>query len=87
MDEISLPIYDKHLKDSELRDLIAFYRSPTGQKMIAVVPKMALETLMAFSEKFSPKLQEFMKGTAEAELAELKQKLQSGKGKKTIRKS
>ncbi|MEJ7701426.1 MAG: DUF2059 domain-containing protein [Pyrinomonadaceae bacterium] len=87
LEEISLPVYDKNLTDTELRDLITFYRSPTGQKMIAVAPKMALEAMMAFSEKFSPKLQEFMKETAEAELAELKQKLQSGKGKKTVRKS
>ena len=42
---------------------------------------------MAFSEKFTPKFQEFIKETTEAELADLKQKLQNDGGKKTGRKS
>lgn len=87
LEEISLPIYDKNFTASELRDLIAFYRTPTGQKIIEISPKMTMEAMMAFSEKFMPKLQEFMKETAEAELAELKLKLRGTNSKKTIRKS
>ena len=87
LEEVSYPIYDKNFTESELRDLIAFYKTPTGQKMIQIAPKMTMEAMMAFNEKFTPKLQEFMKETAESELALLKQKLQNGNGKKAARKS
>jgi len=87
LEEISLPIYDKNFTESELRDIIAFYRTPTGQKTITLAPKMMMEAMMAFSEKFTPKFQEFIKETTEAELAQLKQKLQNGNGKKAVRKS
>jgi hypothetical protein len=88
LEEISLPIYDKHFTAGELRDLIAFYRTPTGQKLIEISPKMTMEAMLAFSEKFTPKMEEFMKETAAAELAELKQKLRStGNGRKPVRKS
>ncbi len=87
LEEVSYPIYEKNLTEGELRDLIAFYKTPTGQKIIAVAPKMTIEAMLAFSEKLTPKLQEFMKEKAEAELALLKQKLRKGDSKRAIRKS
>lgn len=87
IEEISFPIFDKNFTESELRDIIAFYRTPTGQKMITIAPKMMMEAMMAFSEKFMPKFQEFIKETTEAELARMKQKLQNGSGRKAVRKS
>ncbi len=87
IEEISFPIYDKNYTESELRDIIAFYRTPTGQKTIALAPQLMMEAMMAFSEKFTPKFQEFIKETTEAELVHLTQKLQNGSGKKTGRKS
>ena len=87
IEEISFPIYDKNFTESELRDIIAFYRTPTGQKTITLAPKMMMEAMIAFSEKFTPKFQEFIKETTEAELAQMKQKLKNGNGKKTARKS
>lgn len=87
IEEIGLPIIDKNYTESELRDIIAFYRTPTGQKTITIAPKMMMEAMMAFSEKFVPKFQEFIKETTEAELAQMKQKLQNGSGRKAVRKS
>jgi len=87
LEEISYPIYDKNFTETELRELTAFYRTPTGRKIIEVAPKMMGEAMTAFSEKFTPKVQEFMKEVVEAELAFSKQKLQNGKNKKTVRKS
>lgn len=87
LQEVSYPIYDKNFTESELRDLISFYKTPTGQKVISIAPKMMMEAMTAFSEKFAPKLEEFVRETAEAELALLKRKLQTGGAKKPIRKS
>ncbi len=87
IEEVSYPLYDKNFSESEIRDLIAFYRTPTGQRIISVMPKLMMDAMVAFSEKFTPKMQEFFKQTAEEELAALKQKLQTGKSKKANIKS
>jgi hypothetical protein len=73
--------------ESDLRDIIAFYRTPTGQKVIKLEPEMALEAMTAFSEKLMPKFQEFFKETYDAEMTLMKEKLQKDSGKKPVRKS
>ena len=75
IEEIEIPIIDKFYTEAEIRDLIAFYKTPTGQKTISLTPKMALETMTALSEKMMPKLQEFLKKMTESDLAELKKKV------------
>ena len=75
IEEIIVPIYDKHFTESELQDLVTFYKSPTGQKMVAATPSLMVDTMGAFSEKIMPKLQEFMKEAAGAEMAILKEKV------------
>jgi hypothetical protein len=87
IEEISYPIYDKNFTESELRDLIAFYRTPTGQKMVSVGPKLVMEAMVAFSEKFAPKMQEFLKRSTEAELNLLKEKLKETRAKRANLKS
>lgn len=42
-----VPIYDKYYSSEELREIIAFYRTPAGQKMIEVTPKIVNEFLQA----------------------------------------
>jgi len=43
--ELMVPIYAKHFELDELRALLAFYRSPTGQKMLAKMPAVMEESL------------------------------------------
>ena len=62
LEEISFPIYDKNFRKTELRDIIAFYRTPTGQKTITLAPTMTMEAMVAFSERFTPKFNEFLLG-------------------------
>ena len=42
-----VPIYDKYYSSEELKEIIAFYRTPAGQKMIEVTPKIVNEFLQA----------------------------------------
>jgi len=44
-------IYASNFSAAELRDLIAFYKSPTGQKMLQKTPSIAQQT-MAAGQKF-----------------------------------
>lgn len=46
--DVVYPLYDKYFTEKELKDLIAFYRTDTGQKVITTMPQ-----LFADSEKMS----------------------------------
>ncbi|MEO8726156.1 MAG: DUF2059 domain-containing protein [Acidobacteriaceae bacterium] len=37
---LAVPIYQKHYTDGEISEIIAFYSTPTGQKMITEAPQM-----------------------------------------------
>lgn len=40
-----IPVYDKHLTQGELKELIKFYETPVGKKMIAVMPAITAESI------------------------------------------
>jgi hypothetical protein len=42
-----IPIYDKHLTHAELKELIKFYETPVGKKMIAVMTAITAESMQA----------------------------------------
>ncbi len=50
-----VPIYDKYYSTEELKSIIDFFRSPSGQKVIEVTPKIMQETLQASVEYFKKK--------------------------------
>jgi hypothetical protein len=50
-----IPAYDKYYTQSEIRQLIAFYESPIGRKMVEVAPLLAQET-MIIGQKWGEKL-------------------------------
>jgi hypothetical protein len=45
--ETVLPIYDKHLSSEDLKALLAYYRSPFGQRMLKVLPEVARDSQLA----------------------------------------
>ena len=44
-------IYARHFSVQELRDMLAFYRSPTGQKALQVMPQLTTEVFQMVMEK------------------------------------
>ena len=42
-----VPVYEKHFSPAEISDLLAFYRTPTGRKAIAVMPTVMNESVAA----------------------------------------
>jgi hypothetical protein len=40
-----VPVYEKHLTQDDIRQLIAFYQSPTGKKMIVAMPKITRDSM------------------------------------------
>jgi hypothetical protein len=45
--ETVIPIYDKHLSHEDLKQLLAYYQSPFGQRMLKVLPEVARESQVA----------------------------------------
>lgn len=45
--ELYLPIYSKYYSESEVDDLIRFYKSPVGQKTLSVLPAIMKESIDA----------------------------------------
>ncbi len=50
MIDLILPIYSKHFTLEELEQLIAFNRTPLGQKVIAEMPMVMKESMSAGQE-------------------------------------
>jgi uncharacterized protein len=56
MEEIALPLYAKYFSEDELRDLISFYKTPTGQKTLSVLPQLFGDSVREASQKLGPPL-------------------------------
>ena len=48
--EMIIPIYEKHFTHEEIKQLIAFYESPIGKKMIKVQPQLMMDSMTAGEE-------------------------------------
>lgn len=58
VDEDMVQLYDKHFTHEEIKDLIAFFESATGQKMLEVTPALTQEVMQITVDKYMPELQE-----------------------------
>ena len=47
---MTIPIYDKHFTQAEIRELIAFYQTPLGAKVVEKMPAIAQESMVAGME-------------------------------------
>jgi len=50
------PVYARHFTASELREMVAFYKTPVGKKAISVFPQVMTEVMALIMPKI-PKLQ------------------------------
>lgn len=53
-------IYDKYFSQDEINDFIAFYKSPSGQKLLKEMPSIT-EDNMLMMQKYMPELQKEIK--------------------------
>ena len=51
-------IYDKLFSHAEIIDLITFYRTPTGQKTLSMMPEMQKQIMSVMISKYMPDMQE-----------------------------
>jgi len=75
-------VYDQAFTEAELRELIAFYSTATGQKALKFLPTLSAQVQNSFQAMLLPKVQEFISPKIKAESDQLKQKIQEAKAKK-----
>jgi uncharacterized protein len=54
-----IPIYNRYLSDSEIKNITAFYESPTGKKLLEVTPALMQEVMQTSIKYFQDKGQAF----------------------------
>jgi uncharacterized protein len=54
------PLYARHYSVAELKQLTAFYRTPLGQKMLALSPRLAAESMAIGQKIVAPRLNGLM---------------------------
>ncbi len=50
-----VPIYDRHYTENELKEIIGFYRTPAGKKMIEAIPEIMKEAMKTSVEYLQQK--------------------------------
>jgi hypothetical protein len=45
--QLIIPIYDRHFSHEEIKDIIKFYETPTGKKMVEKLPLITQESMNA----------------------------------------
>ncbi|MCE3256396.1 MAG: hypothetical protein K0Q64_479 [Nitrobacter vulgaris] len=60
-------IYASHFTEQELKDLVTFYKSPLGQKLIAEEPK-AIEASMKYMNQWAQQFADVVNGEFRAEM-------------------
>jgi hypothetical protein len=56
-----VPIYQKHLTESDVRELITFYSSSTGQKVLREMPAITAEAMQVSYTYIQPRMEEAVK--------------------------
>lgn len=54
-------LYDKYYTESDIKDLVTFYKSTAGKKMIAISPDLNKEMMMILVTKYIPEIQQMVK--------------------------
>lgn len=64
--DLTVPVYTKHLTHDEIKQLLAFYKSPVGRKLIAALPSIMQES-MAAGQRWGEQLGQRVREELEAE--------------------
>jgi uncharacterized protein len=72
MEELYYPLYDKHFTEAELKDLVAFHKSPIGRKFTQVTPQLMQEAMAESDRLLTPKILALLREITEEEEKNLK---------------
>lgn len=73
IEEAVFPLYDKYFTLQELTDLVQFYKTPTGQKVINNMPKLFGDAQTAAEELLLPQVLPIVQQAVDEELRNISQ--------------
>ena len=76
--EAIFPLYDKFYSEQDLKDIVEFYRTPTGQKLIGTLPQLLAESQTAARDKLLPQIVPIVQQLVEEEFDSIGPKPQTG---------
>lgn len=77
IEDVFLPLHDKYFTETELRDLVAFYKSPTGKKVIDVMPELLTTAMKQTVDTMLPKLTPIVAQLQEEEILRIQKEIQA----------
>ncbi len=72
LNRVALVVYDKNFTEAELKDIIAFYKTPTGQKTLKQMPDVMRESMDMTSNLIAPQMGQIITQLMDEEKAKLK---------------
>jgi hypothetical protein len=69
------PLYDKYFTEKELSDLVAFYKTETGQKIVTTMPRLVGESTRLSEKLLVPKLLKLVDKLMQEEIEEFEEEL------------
>jgi uncharacterized protein len=60
-----IPIYQSHFSESDLTQIISFYSSPVGQKVLREMPTISAELVRVSDARLQPQIDDAMRNVAE----------------------
>lgn len=79
MQEVALVVYDKNFTESEMQDIITFYKTPTGKKTLQALPVVMSESMEMTTALITPPLSDIMKQVLQEERERLQGLTTGGK--------
>jgi len=74
-EEVIFKIYDTTFNETELKELITFYQTPTGQKAAVFLPGLSRRYESEFGPVIQQHVQELMQPKLQSEIEQLKQRI------------
>ncbi len=75
IEQAFIPMFDQHFTIQELKEMLAYYNSPIGQKSLDLLPAMSIEAAMKLNAQLVPKLKEISAQIDAEERAAIESKL------------
>jgi len=74
--DIYFPLYKETFMESEVKELLEFYRSPIGKKSIEVEQKIIQQAVESFAEKYDQIIIDFIKNEIDENLKIVKKEIE-----------
>jgi uncharacterized protein len=68
LQRVYYPVYDQYFTESDLNDLVAFYKTPIGRKLISISPQLSATSQKLTFEIIMPRLSEIINRMIQKEM-------------------